>query len=69
MNTAFGLITLSLLRESLRHPLQFVLTVFSIAAGVAVVVGVDIVNDSASSEFERANQMVDGAETLSATRV
>ncbi|MEJ2178511.1 MAG: ABC transporter permease, partial [Gammaproteobacteria bacterium] len=53
----------ALFRELLTHPWQLVLTLFSIAAGVSVVVGVDIVNQAALSEFERANRTVDGVAT------
>lgn len=53
----------ALFRELLTHPWQLVLTLFSIAAGVSVVVGVDIANQAALTEFERANRTVDGVAT------
>ena len=63
MSIALSLVARCLFRESIKHPLQLLLTLFSIAAGVAVVVGVDIVNDAATREFTRANQLVDGVAT------
>ncbi len=57
------LIAIALLRELMIHPWQLALTLFSIAAGVSVVVGVDIANQAALGEFERANQTIDGVAT------
>ncbi|MBX2868538.1 MAG: FtsX-like permease family protein [Acidiferrobacterales bacterium] len=53
----------ALFREALKSPWQLLLTILSIAAGVAVVVGVDIANSSALSEFDRANSVTDGLAT------
>ena len=58
-----SVILLALWRELLRHPWQLVLTLFSVAAGVSVVVGVDIANQAALTEFERANRVIDGVAT------
>ena len=58
-----GLVVLALARDLLRSPWQLVLTVLSVAAGVSVVVGVDIANDSAMAEFHRAGRIMDGAAT------
>ncbi len=57
------LVVIALFRELMTHPWQLVLTLFSIAAGVSVVVGVDIANQAALGEFERANQTIDGVAT------
>ncbi len=57
------LLWIALIREALKRPWQLVLTILSVASGVAVVVGVDIANTSALSEFERANKTVDGVAT------
>ncbi|MXX16288.1 MAG: FtsX-like permease family protein, partial [Gammaproteobacteria bacterium] len=58
-----GLVVLALARDLLRSPWQLVLTVLSVAAGVSVVVGIDIANDSAMAEFHRAGRIMDGAAT------
>ena len=57
---AFGLLATALLRESAKHPWQLALTLLSIAAGVAVIVGVEVANQSALTEFDRANRIIDG---------
>ncbi|MEM7195881.1 MAG: FtsX-like permease family protein [Pseudomonadota bacterium] len=54
------LIALALLRDASRHPWQPILTVISIALAVAVVIGIDLANQSALSAFERANRFMDG---------
>ena len=58
-----GLVARAILRDLIRRPWQVALTIISIAAGVAVVVGVDIANSSAMNEFHRAGQVMDGAAT------
>ena len=58
-----GLVALALARDLLRSPWQLALTVLSVAAGVAVVVGIDIANGSAMAEFQRAGRVMDGAAT------
>ena len=58
-----GAVLPALWRELLKHPWQLVLTLFSVAAGVSVVVGVDIANQAALTEFERANRVIDGVAT------
>ena len=58
-----GAVLPALWRELLNHPWQLVLTLFSVAAGVSVVVGVDIANQAALTEFERANRVIDGVAT------
>ncbi|MGI9316069.1 MAG: FtsX-like permease family protein [bacterium] len=63
LTAVMGVIIKAFLRESLTHPWQLVLTLFSIAAGVSVVVGVDIANQAALNEFERANRTIDGVAT------
>ena len=57
------LIWVAFVREAFKRPWQLVLTILSVASGVAVVVGVDIANTSALSEFERANKTIDGVAT------
>ena len=57
------LLWFALFREALKSPWQLLLTILSIAAGVAVVVGVDIANNSALTEFDRANSVTDGLAT------
>ncbi len=58
-----GLVIRALLRDVLRRPWQVILAIISIAAGVAVVVGVDVANTSAMAEFDRAGRVMDGAAT------
>lgn len=58
-----GLVVVALVRDLMKRPWQLVLTVLSVAAGVSVVVGVDIANDSATAEFHRAGRVMDGAAT------
>ncbi len=53
----------ALFRDMLKHPWQLILTVLSIASGVCVVVGVDIANESAMSEFRRAERVISGGAT------
>ena len=50
-------------RFLLRHPGQLSLAVAGIALGVAVVVGVDIANDSAQRAFEMSVELVSGRST------
>ena len=57
------LVALALLRDQMKRPWQLLLGLTSIAIGVAVVVGVDIANQSAMVEFGRANSITDGAAT------
>ncbi|MHB1005349.1 MAG: FtsX-like permease family protein [Chloroflexota bacterium] len=54
---------LSSLRYLLRHPWQVGLSVLGIALGVAVVVSIDLANDSASRAFSLATQTVAGKAT------
>ncbi len=58
-----GLVVVALVRDLLRRPWQLVLTVLSVAAGVSVVVGIDIANGSAMAEFNRAGRVMNGAAT------
>jgi len=58
-----SLIWIAFIREAFKRPWQLVLTILSVASGVAVVVGVDIANTTALSEFERANRTIDGVAT------
>jgi len=52
-----------------RHPGQFVLALAGIALGVAVVVGVDLANDSARRAFELSSALVTGRATHQLTGV
>ncbi len=58
-----GLVALALARDLLRKPWQLLLTILSITAGVTVVVGVDIANESALAEFRRAGDITAGQAT------
>jgi putative ABC transport system permease protein len=53
------------LRTLLRHPLQFIIMTFGIALGVAVMVGIDIANASASRAFDMSTAAVTGRATHS----
>ncbi len=51
------------LRTLLRHPVQFAIMTFGIALGVAVMVGIDIANASASRAFDLSTSAVTGRAT------
>ena len=53
------------LRTLLRHPIQFVIMTLGIALGVAVMVGIDIANASASRAFDMSTSAVTGRATHS----
>ena len=57
------LLLLSAARFHMREPLQLLLSITGIALGVAVYVGVDIANTSATAAFESSAQFVRGATT------
>lgn len=60
MNRSLGLASL---RYSLRHPWQFGLSLLGIALGVAVVIAVDLANESARRAFELSTETVMGRTT------
>ncbi|HKY53431.1 MAG TPA: FtsX-like permease family protein, partial [Anaerolineales bacterium] len=51
------------LRTLLRHPIQFIIMMLGIALGVAVMVGIDIANASASRAFDLSTSAVTGRAT------
>jgi putative ABC transport system permease protein len=51
------------LRTLLRHPVQFMIMILGIALGVAVMVGIDIANASASRAFDISTSAVTGRAT------
>ncbi len=51
------------LRNLLRHPWQSILSMVGIALGVAVVIAIDLTNDSARRAFKLSNEMVAGQAT------
>ncbi len=51
------------MRNLLRHPWQSILSVVGIALGVAVVIAIDLTNESARRAFSLSNQMVAGQAT------
>ena len=53
------------LRTLLRHPIQFAIMTLGIALGVAVMVGIDIANASASRAFDLSTRAVTGRATHS----
>lgn len=57
------LLLIANLRYLWRHPLLSLLTLIGIALGVAVVVAMDVVNDSALRSFQKANQIIAGSST------
>ncbi|CAN5138121.1 ABC transporter permease [soil metagenome] len=57
------LVALSSRRFLMRHPLQILLAVTGVAAGVAVVVGVDLANASAERAFVGSAELVSGRAT------
>ena len=50
-------------RTLLRHPLQFAIMTLGIALGVAVMVGIDIANESAARAFDLSTSAVTGRAT------
>jgi len=62
-NPAAGMLLKIFLREQRKSPGPFLLTLSSVAIGVAAIVGVDITSHSALSEFERANRLSSGLAT------
>ena len=57
------ILLLAWVREALRRPLLFLLSVLGVALGVATVVAVDIANDSARKSFLASNEALAGAAT------
>ena len=53
------------IRTLLRHPIQFAIMTFGIALGVAVMVGIDLANASASRAFDLSTSAVTGRATHS----
>ncbi len=51
------------IRNLLRHPWQSILSIVGIALGVAVVIAIDLTNESARRAFKLSNQMVAGQAT------
>ncbi len=51
------------MRNLLRHPWQSILSIVGIALGVAVVIAIDLTNESARRAFKLSNQMVAGQAT------
>ncbi|MFP4160563.1 MAG: FtsX-like permease family protein [Ectothiorhodospira sp.] len=56
-------LVLALLRDHRRHPWNVLLSILGVALGVAVVVGVDLANSSASRAFELSLDAVSGRAT------
>ena len=57
------MVIVALIRDVLQNPWQMTLSALGVAAGVSLVVGVDIANESAMSEFRRAENVMSGAAT------
>ena len=58
-----GLLFRSSLRHLARHPLLTALSILGVALGVAVVVAIDLANESARHAFELSNEAVTGKAT------
>ncbi|MDR9417983.1 ABC transporter permease [Gracilimonas sp.] len=63
MNKNTNLLWLSSLRFLLRHPWHFALSILGVALGVAVVVSIDISNNSAKTAFSLSTEAVTGKAT------